>query len=123
MSEKINIEKGIFISALICIVAYLIVIISPIPALSLVGCGLCGIGSGILWPGSFSIASNRMPKGGVFMFGMLALAGDFGCLVGPSTAGLFNGNLRLGFLVALIFPITIMIISLVLFLNSKKKKA
>ena len=126
MSEKINIEKGIFISALICIVAYLIVIISPIPALSLVGCGLCGIGSGILWPGSFSIASNRMPKGGVFMFGMLALSGDFGCLIGPSIAGqissISGGNLKIGFIFSIIFPIVLAVISFVLILKSKKKK-
>ena len=76
-----------------------------------------------MWPGTFSIASKKEPLGGVFMFGMLALAGDFGCLIGPTSAGLFNGNLRLGFLVALIFPITIMIVSLFLFLNNKKKKA
>ena len=36
MSEKINIEKGIFISSVICVIAYLIAIIAPIPAISLI---------------------------------------------------------------------------------------
>lgn len=125
MSEKINIEKGIFISSLICVLAYLIAIVSPHPAMSLVGCGLCGVGSGILWPGSFSIASKKMPKGGVFMFGMLALAGDFGCLVGPSVAGqisaIANGNLKIGFVFSIAFPILLALISFILIFKHKKK--
>lgn len=122
-SEKINLEKGIFISSLICTSSYLLAIFAPtgFEILSLVGCALCGIGCGIMWPGTFSIASTKEPLGGVFMFGMLALAGDFGCLVGPTTAGLFNGNLRLGFLVALVFPVTMMTISFILSIKSKRK--
>ena len=125
-ADKLDLTLGIFISAIICIVAYLITIISPIPALSLVGCGLCGIGAGILWPASFSIASNKMPRGGVFLFGMLALAGDGGCLAGPFLSGqissAFGDNLKAGFVVALIFPIVLCVISLVMFLKSKAKK-
>ena len=124
MSEKLNVEKGIFISSLICVVAYLVAIVSPHPAMSLVGCGLCGIGSGILWPGSFSIASKKLPKGGVFMFGMLALSGDFGCLVGPSIAGqissVANGNLKIGFIFSLAFPILLAVISFILIFKKKK---
>ena len=125
MSEKINIEKGIFISSVICVIAYLIAIIAPIPAISLIACGLCGVGSGILWPGSFSIASSKLPKGGVFMFGMLALAGDFGCLVGPSIAGQIasaaNGNLKIGFIFSIAFPILLTVISFILIFKHRKK--
>lgn len=125
MSEKINLEKGIFISSIICVFSYLLAIFAPkgFEILSLVGCAICGIGCGFMWPGTFSIASKKEPLGGVFMFGMLALAGDFGCLAGPTTAGVFKGDLRLGFLVALIFPVTLAIISFILFINDKKKKA
>ncbi|MBQ7353245.1 MAG: MFS transporter [Clostridia bacterium] len=126
LSEKINIEKAIFLSSLVCVVAYLITIIAPFPAISLIGCGVCGIGAGILWPGSFSIASSKMPKGGVFMFGMLALAGDFGCLAGPSIAGqisaMANENLKVGFIFAIIFPILLSVISFILILRNKKNK-
>ncbi len=122
-SEKINLEKGIFISSIICVLSYLLAIFAPegFEMLSLIGCALCGIGCGLMWPGTFSIASKKEPMGGVFMFGMLALAGDFGCLVGPTTAGIFGGNLKTGFLLALIFPVTIAVISLVLYLKGKKK--
>ncbi|MBO5339121.1 MAG: MFS transporter [Clostridia bacterium] len=125
MSEKINLEKGIFISSIICICSYLLAIFAPsgFEFLSLIGCAACGIGCGLMWPGTFSIASKKEPLGGVFMFGMLALAGDFGCLVGPTSAGVFKGDLKTGFLVALIFPVTLAVISFILFIRDKKKKA
>lgn len=125
MSEKIDLTKGIFISSLICISAYLISVISPIPALCLVGCALCGIGAGIMWPGSFSIASSKLPQGGVLMFGLLALSGDFGCLVGPFLAGqvsaIFDDELKYGLAVSIIFPLTLAIICGTMFFKSKKK--
>ena len=126
MSEKIDLTKSIFISSIICICAYLITIFSPTPVLSLIGCALCGIGAGIMWPGSFSIASAKMPGGGVLMFGLLALAGDFGCLVGPSLAGqvsaAFDDNLKIGFAFSIIFPLTLAVICAVMFIKRKRAK-
>ncbi len=126
MSEKINLSKGLLISSIICIGSYLITILSPFPVLSLFGCALCGIGAGIMWPASYSMASNKIPNGGVLMFGLLALAGDFGCLAGPSLAGqissFFNDNLRVGFAVSIIFPLVLAIICLIMLLKRKKTK-
>jgi MFS family permease len=123
-SNKIGLKKGIFISAGICVVSYLIAIFSPVPIISLLGCALCGVGSGMLWPGTYSIATNRLPKGGVPMFGLLALAGDLGCLTGPYLTGMmstaFDGNLKAGFLFSLIFPITLMIMVFILMKYFKK---
>ena len=126
MSEKIDLTKGIFISSLICICSYLLTIFAPHPSFSLVGCALCGIGAGIMWPGAFSIASEKVPNGGVLMFGLLALSGDFGCLVGPSLAGqasaVFDDNLKVGFAVAIIFPLILAVISAVMYVRGKKRK-
>lgn len=126
MSERLDLTKCIFISSLICIASYLITIFSPFPVLSLAGCALCGIGAGMMWPGSFSIASEKMPHGGVLMFGLLALSGDLGCLVGPSLAGqtsaLFGDDLRVGFAVSIIFPLTLAIICAIMFFKGKKSK-
>lgn len=126
MSEKIDLTKAIFISSIICICAYAITILSTLPVLSLIGCSLCGIGAGIMWPGSFSIASTKMPGGGVLMFGFLALAGDFGCLIGPTLAGqasaLFDDNLKVGFAVSIIFPLLLAIICATMFIRSKRRK-
>ena len=126
-SDKIGLKKGILISSGICVVSYLVAILSPIPIISLIGCAMCGVGSGMLWPGTYSIATNRMPKGGVPMFGLLALAGDMGCLSGPYLTGMistaFDGNLKMGFLFSLIFPITLMIMVVILMKCFKKPQS
>ena len=126
MSEKIDLTKGIFISSIICIASYLIAVLSPLPVFSLVGCALCGIGAGIMWPGSFSIATKKIPHGGVLMFGLLALSGDFGCLVGPSLAGqvsaLFGDDLRVGLMFSIIFPLILAIICGTMYFKNRAKK-
>lgn len=40
-----------------------------------------------MWPGTFSIASDIMRKGGTALFALLALAGDLGCGGGPTIVG------------------------------------
>lgn len=126
MSEKINLAKGLFISSVICIASYLITILSPFPILSLFGCALCGVGAGIMWPATYSMGSEKIPNGGVLMFGLLALAGDFGCLAGPSLAGqvsaLFNNNLKVGFAVSIIFPLVLAIICASMIIKRKGTK-
>lgn len=126
--EKIRLEKGIMISSVICISSYLLAIFAPdgFEILSLIGCAVCGVGCGIMWPGTYSIGAKIEPQGGVFMFGMLALAGDFGCLAGPfltgQTSSIFNDNLKVGFLFALIFPILMLAASTILFIKERKSK-
>lgn len=106
--EKINLSKMIFICSLLCIVAYLMISLSPNSVVSVIGIGLCGFAVGIMWPGTFSLAAASV-KGGNAMFALLALAGDIGCTAGPTLAGLVaeaaNDNLKLGILSAIIFPI------------------
>lgn len=116
-SEQINLLSFITYSGLLCIASYLLVIFAPNATLSLIGSALCGLSVGILWPGVFSIAAESIPKGGTAMFAILALAGDLGCAVGPSivggVSGLFNENLKYGFMVAIIFPIMLVLFTLI----------
>ena len=105
-SEKIPLRKMMAGSAVLCIVTYLMISLSPSPAVSLAGCALCGMSVGILWPGTFSLASKTIPEGGTAMFAYLALAGDLGCLAGPEVVSLLSGNgLKTGILAAVIFPV------------------
>ena len=110
---KIKLTKFIVISALLCIVSYLLAALSPYPLLALVGCALCGLATGIMWPGTYSLASARIPNGGVRMFAILAMAGDLGCLVGPTAAGWIaeacGDRLQISFLISIIFPVIILI--------------
>jgi fucose permease len=115
--EKINLEKFMAASSLVCVFAYLITSLSPAPLLSLIGCALCGFSVGIMWPGTFSRAAASLRTGGTAMFALLALAGDLGCSSGPTLVGFVSdaasGNLKTGILAATLFPL-IMILCLVL---------
>lgn len=107
--DRIPLRKFIFGSGLLCLCSYLLISLSPVPALSLVGCGICGFSVGILWPGTFSMASSAMPRGGTAMFALLALGGDVGCGGGPTFVGLLSdalgGDLHKGILCAIVFPL------------------
>ena len=121
--HKINLDKYMGFSCLLCIAAYTCISLVPNPAIELIGCAICGFSVGILWPATFSKASSAIKGGGTLLFAMLALAGDLGCSAGPTMAGFvsekFKGNLRAGILAAIVFPV------LLLFgiLLSKKEKA
>lgn len=112
-SEKINLTAFMIGSGLLCIVSYLLASCSPNPILSLAGCALCGLSVGILWPGAFSMASAKRPRGGTAMFALLALAGDLGCSSGPTVVGMvsnaFGGSIHIGLLAAIVFPILLII--------------
>ena len=112
-SGRLKLMKFISVSCVFCVTGYLVSALSPVPALALVGCGICGLSVGILWPGVFSLAAERAPTGGTAMFAFLALAGDLGCSSGPTLVGIvssaFNDNLRAGFLAAIAFPVALII--------------
>ena len=109
LGEKLPLKKCIIGSTLLCLASYLIISLSPLPALGLIGCGICGFSVGILWPGTFSMAAAALPTGGTAMFALLALGGDVGCSGGPTWVGLISSaagdNLKTGILCAIVFPI------------------
>lgn len=114
---KISLSKFMAASSALCVIAYAVTVLSPYPLLSLGGCALCGLAVGIMWPGTFSMASAAIPLGGTSMFAMLALAGDTGCTSGPSLAGkiadTFGSDIKYGFAFAAVFPVVMLILSLV----------
>lgn len=107
--HKIDLDRFMLGSSVLCIFSYLLIAASPIPFLSLVGCGICGLSVGIMWPGTFSKASVALKNGGTAMFALLALAGDLGCSGGPTLVGFVSSaaadNLKAGILVAIVFPV------------------
>lgn len=106
--ERIDLNRFMLFSGILCAVSYLLISLSPLPVLGLLGCGLCGLSVGILWPGTYSMASAAIRGGGTAMFAFLALAGDLGCSGGPTFVGLVSGasgdNLKAGMLAAVLFP-------------------
>ncbi len=122
--EKVNLKKMMIASGILCIGSYFLISLSPFPALGLLGCGLCGLSVGIMWPGSFSMASASIRGGGTAMFAFLALAGDLGCSGGPTfvgvVSGYFGNNLKIGILGAVLFPV-ILVFTLIRFYKADRK--
>lgn len=120
--HKLDLDRFMKYSCILCIAAYLCITLVPNPVIGLIGCGICGFSVGILWPGTYSKASASIKGGGTAMFAMLALAGDIGCSGGPTLAGLvsdrFGGNMRAGIMAAIIFPA---VMTVCLMLSGKKK--
>ena len=112
-------------SGLLCLVCYLTASLSGNPVIGLVGCIVCGFSVGILWPGTISISSGRMPYGGTAMFALLAMAGDLGGAFGPSLAGAvsqrFGNNLQKGMLAGSVFPLVLVVCVLLLRLAQPEK--
>lgn len=123
-SEKLDLTKVMLGCSLLCVVCYLLAALSPIPIIGLIGCALCGLSVGIMWPGTISISSQKCPKGGTAMFAFLALAGDLGAAVGPTMVGgiadAAGGDLKTGLLFATLFPI-VMIIGLILLIKKFRR--
>ena len=114
---KMDLTRFMIMSAALCLCCYLLASLSPSPAAGLIGCIICGFSVGIMWPGTISIISPRLPQGGTALFAMLAMAGDLGGAFGPSLVGAVTqqagDNLQNGMLVGGLFPL-ILIAALIL---------
>ncbi len=114
--DRLDLTKALSLCAAGVFASYLFTVFAPHPILSLAGCAVCGIFVGIYWPGTLSAASRRLPLGGTTMFAALALAGDFGCAVGPGIMGFVSDavggtrGLKAGFLASSAFAVAAFLI-------------
>jgi MFS family permease len=125
-SETINLKLFMTGSCVLSVVGYLLASMSPNPVIALAGCGLCGLAAGILWPGTFSLASehfSRVGGCGTAMFALLAIAGDVGCSTGPALVGIVapiaERGLNTGMLAAIVFPV-LMLLGIFMYRVGKK---
>lgn len=121
--DKIDLDRFMTGSSLLCIASYLCISFVPKPIFGFLGCALCGLSVGIMWPGTFSKAASELPRGGTALFALMAVAGDLGCSGGPTLVGMvsdrFSEDLKKGILAAVIFPVLLLF---GLFVCRKKKK-
>ncbi|MBR6186402.1 MAG: MFS transporter [Clostridia bacterium] len=121
---KTDLRTFMIASGALCLCCYLLASLSFSPVLGLAGCVLCGFSVGIMWPGTISIISPRLPRGGTAMFALLAMAGDLGGAFGPSLVGEVTqqagDRLQSGMLAGSVFPL-ILVIALLLFNRSAAK--
>lgn len=110
--EQIDLDHFMAASSILCIISYFCISLVPSPVAGFIGCALCGLSVGIMWPGVFSKAAASNAKGGTAMFAFLALAGDVGCAGGPTVVGMVSGalgnNLNMGFLAGALFPVLLL---------------
>ena len=116
--DRLDLMKCMVGSGCLCLLCYVAASLLENPILGLIGCVMCGFSVGILWPGTISICSGRLPGGGTAMFALLAMAGDLGGAFGPSLVGNITqaaGNdLRRGMLVGCVFPLVLVAALLVM---------
>ena len=125
-SDRTPLRRILLLSGILCVVSYLLASLSPYPVIGLLGCALCGIAVGTLWPGTFSMAAEEIRSGGTAMFALMALAGDVGCVSGPAVVGFVSqaagGRLQNGILAAIVFP-AVLVVALLLFGKRRKPAA
>lgn len=123
--EKIALVPALIGCGALATVCYLLAALSREPTLGLVGCALCGLAVCLLWPGTFSLAAARFPRGGAAMFGVLALFGDAGAALGPWLAGAVadasGAGLRAGLLAGTIFPLGVVVTALAYGVTTRRR--
>ncbi len=82
-----NISKVLFLSAIGATACYLVAAVSNVAVIGLIACGLTGFCVAMMWPGCLIVAADFFPKGGVFIYAMMAAGGDLGASIGPQLVG------------------------------------
>ena len=120
-AKKLNLSSYMVLCSVLCTLAYIIMVFVPNKYIALAAVGLVGFSVGIMWPGALSLASVRFPLGGTALFAYMAIFGDIGCTFGPATAAFFSENtsffaspLKSGILSCTIFPVTVIVLTLIL---------
>ena len=135
-----NINKIIILGFIGCVVCYFTAAVSNIAIIGLIACAFTGFCASMLWPGNLIVASERFPKGGVFIFALMAAGGDLGASVGPQLVGIVTDlaiknqkaielasslnltpeqlGMKLGIFVGMLFPLA----AFLLFKNLRKNK-
>lgn len=122
IGDKLNLKIAILVCAAGLLGSYLLASLSPVAVLSLAGIASGGVFVGIMWPGLYSLAGGEYPRGGTKMFGMLALAGDVGCTLGPVMVGTVSSDIKIGLLLSSSFPLVMIFSILTLLIASSKGK-
>ena len=126
-----NALKTMLIGAIMAVVCYLLLIFTNISFIGILACGFSGYCVAMLWPGSLILVGEKIPKGGVTMFALMAAGGDLGCAIAPQLVGFVTDtaikstfiqnlstnlnltieqiSMKIGLLFGMIFPILIIV--------------
>lgn len=85
-----NITRVLFLGAIGASLCYLVAAVTNIAILGLFACGFTGFCVSMMWPGSLIVASEKFPRGGVFIYAIMAAGGDLGASIGPQMVGVIT---------------------------------
>lgn len=124
--EKLDLMKYMMFCGGLCLICYIAASTSQSPMIGLLGCVICGFSVGIMWPGTISLSSQKIPAGGTAMFALLAMAGDIGGAAGPGIVGMITqhagDDLHKGLLAGCVFP-AVLILSIIILKLIRGQKA
>ena len=122
---------------------YFVCAITGIAIIGLISCALTGLAVSMLWPGTLLFASSNNMSSGVVLFALMAAGGDLGAALGPQIVGSIIDvsiiskfvldlsvslsvsveaiSMRIGLLVATIFPVLSAVFGLLLKRKYKNK--
>ena len=92
--NKMNMNNVLVASAGAAVTCYVIVAVSPVHAISLVACAVCGLAANLLWPGTLVITAEKYPLAGAWIFPIWPPPGMLGRPSGPFADGLVTDFTR-----------------------------
>jgi len=120
---RINSYALVVGAGMACAGLYLLGGVAPVAPLALAGCILVGLGCSVLWPTNLGITADRVPQGGATMFGLMAAAGNTGCLIVPWAEGIVaeQCNLRAAVLAGAACPALLVIVVALIWLADRAR--
>ena len=114
-------ETVMMISCALAALAYLLGATLPWPHAALIACVSIGLFSECLWPTTLALVANRFPNGGSTMYGLLAAAGNVGCMLMPWLIGFIatQVDLSLGLAINALSPL--LLIGVLFWLRSHRQ--
>lgn len=88
LGQRLNLKNILIGGSFFSIICYVVLALSPFKWLSIVACVVSGLCVSLLWPGTLTIAAEKLPLAGASMFALLAAGGDIGASVGPYFTGI-----------------------------------
>ncbi len=138
-----SISKTLLVSMIGAAVCYLVAGTSGV-VLSFIACILMGVFTAMLWPGTLILMEQKIPSPGVAAYALMAAGGDLGASVAPQLLGIVVDKvsvsrfalelsqtssvtpeeigLKVGMLIAAIFPIIGTLLVIYIIKRSKKEK-
>lgn len=124
VAKRVSFKKTLIWLNAGAFICYIAVAVLKVEFLSLVFCALCGFTVSISWPGIYSAGARDFPNGSAVMYSVFAMCGDLGCTFGPWVLGIVADSvgLELGFAAASVFPLVMIIATMLIIKKDCKLK-